>query len=207
VLHRPVETAIEFGHSSVTSQSALGRGLALLHQQTSQQFGFTSENVIGKSLQTNLQNDSWLEFYSQQRLGTQFKLAKEHGFFNSFAFEAEALMHVLPDLLGNHHPAPSILHGDLWSGNVACDSLGIPTIFDPAIYYGDRECDIAMTELFGGFSSHFYAAYNDVYPLDEGYKKRKELYNLYHVLNHANLFGGTYIKQSKSMMQQLVQDL
>jgi fructosamine-3-kinase len=96
------------------------------------------------------------------------------------------------------------LHGDLWSGNAAADETGAPVIFDPAVYYGDREADMAMTELFGGFSSSFYAAYTAAYPLDAGYPVRKELYNLYHVLNHLNLFGGGYLRQAERMIDHLL---
>jgi len=196
---------IPFGRSDAASQTKLGQGLALLHQHTAPQFGFDSDNVIGASLQTNTWTDDWLTFWAEQRLGTQFQLAKQHGFYDSFASETENLLDALPKLLQNHQPSPSLLHGDLWGGNAAADANGKPMIFDPAVYYGDRECDLAMTELFGGFSTDFYAAYDDVYPLSDGYAQRKMLYNLYHILNHANLFGSAYIMQSKSMMQQLVQ--
>ncbi len=196
---------IAFGRSTPTSQAELGKGLAMLHQHTATQFGFEADNVIGESLQTNAWTSDWTSFWEEQRLGTQFELAKTHGFYAHIATQAENLIHALPDLLAAHHPKPSLLHGDLWGGNAACDNQGKPIIFDPAVYYGDRECDLAMTELFGGFSADFYAAYNDVYPLDDGYAQRKDLYNLYHILNHANLFGGGYIMQSKSMMQQLLE--
>ncbi len=198
---------IAFGRSSSASQAALGTGLALLHQQTAEQFGFVADNVIGESLQTNAWTNDWIDFWRQQRLGTQFKLAKQHSFYSTIANEAEQLLDALPQLLEGHTPKASLLHGDLWGGNAACDAQENPIIFDPAVYYGDRECDLAMTELFGGFSADFYAAYNHVYPLDDGYKKRKDLYNLYHILNHANLFGGAYIMQSKSMMQQIIRSI
>ncbi|WP_038248299.1 fructosamine kinase family protein [Ghiorsea bivora] len=195
---------IEFGQQTPASQTALGQGLALLHQQTAPQFGFEADNVIGENLQTNGWTKDWLSFWAEQRLGTQFKLAAQHGFYNSLQDEAEQLLSLLPQLLQGHQPIPSLLHGDLWAGNAAADTKAKPFIFDPAVYYGDRECDLAMTTLFGGFSADFYAAYNHVYPLDNGYEQRKDLYNLYHILNHANLFGGGYIGQSQSMMQQLI---
>lgn len=198
---------IDFGQQTPASQAALGHGLALLHQHTAPQFGFSSDNVIGESLQTNIWTKDWLSFWAEQRLGTQFKLAAQHGFYNSIQNEAEQLLNLLPQLLQDHQPTPSLLHGDLWAGNAACDDAGNPIIFDPAVYYGDRECDLAMTALFGGFSADFYAAYNHVYPLDSGYEQRKDLYNLYHILNHANLFGGGYIGQSQSMMQQIIRQV
>ncbi|MDQ6977044.1 MAG: fructosamine kinase family protein [Ghiorsea sp.] len=198
---------IGFGHSTPASQTALGHGLALLHQHSAPQFGFKTDNVIGENLQTNVWTNDWLSFWAEQRLGTQFKLAVQHGFYNSIQHEAEQLLNVLPQLLQDHQPIPCLLHGDLWAGNAAADTEANPIIFDPAVYYGDRECDLAMTTLFGGFSKDFYAAYNHVYPLDSGYEQRKDLYNLYHILNHANLFGGGYIGQSQSMMQQLIRQV
>jgi len=189
---------------STDNEQDLGRGLAMLHQQKNKYFGFESDNVIGENPQWNTPSTNWLNFFQEQRLQAQFDLAKSNGIYHHFSSEAEQLLIILPILLSDHNPTPSLLHGDLWSGNKATDIQGKPIIFDPAVYYGDRECDLAMTELFGGFSPAFYAAYNHVYPLDAGYIQRKTLYNLYHILNHANLFGSGYIKQSKFMMQQLI---
>jgi len=107
-------------------------------------------------------------------------------------------------VLIDHDPQPSLLHGDLWGGNITFDAHGQPVIFDPAVYYGDREAELAMTELFGGFGRDFYAAYDAAWPLDRGYATRKTLYNLYHILNHANLFGGGYAGQAQRMIDQLL---
>ena len=107
----------------------------------------------------------------------------------------------------SYTPVASLLHGDLWSGNFAFDDQGTPVIFDPATYYGDREADIAMTELFGGFPGDFYQAYNEVYPLDAGYTTRKTLYNLYHIINHLNMFGGAYLGQAQRMIERLLSEL
>ncbi|MDX8387841.1 MAG: fructosamine kinase family protein, partial [Ghiorsea sp.] len=186
------------------SEADLGKGLALLHQQTSHTFGLNHNNFIGSTTQINTPETNWLDFFSKHRLQAQFQLAEKNGFYYSFQQEAEALLQALPCLLEGHQPKPCLLHGDLWSGNKGTDTNNNPIIFDPAVYYGDRECDLAMTELFGGFSETFYAAYEDVYPLEQGYQQRKELYNLYHILNHANLFGGSYIQQSKSIMLNLI---
>jgi len=198
---------IPFSSHTPQSESKLGRGLALLHQQTSPTFGLNHHNVIGSTPQINTPEISWLDFFAKHRLQIQFDLAKKRGFYAQIENEAESTLGALPQLLEHHNPNPSLLHGDLWHGNAACDNHDNPIIFDPAIYYGDRECDLAMTELFGGFSSHFYAAYNDVYPLEQDQQQRKQLYNLYHMLNHANIFAGAYIKQCQSMMRQLVQGL
>ena len=111
---------------------------------------------------------------------------------------------IILELLAGHQPQPSLVHGDLWSGNASVTVDGEPIIFDPATYWGDREVDIAMTELFGGFPTTFYRGYNEAWPLDDGYKQRKTLYNLYHVLNHFNLFGGGYASQAEKMIQQLL---
>ncbi|MDH5594042.1 MAG: fructosamine kinase family protein, partial [Gammaproteobacteria bacterium] len=111
---------------------------------------------------------------------------------------------LLDGFFTDYNPVASLLHGDLWSGNYAFLKTGEPVIFDPATYYGDREADIAMTELFGGFSAEFYAEYNNCYPLDSGYKTRKTLYNLYHILNHMNMFGGGYRGQAESMINSLL---
>ena len=135
------------------------------------------------------------------------RLAAQNGYGGQLQRLGEKLMDSLPAFFADYTPQPSLLHGDLWSGNHAYLQNGTPTIFDPAIYYGDRECDIAMTELFGGYDTDFYAAYRSAYPLDAGYATRRDLYNLYHILNHANLFGGGYARQAEQMMQKLLRNL
>ncbi|PSN18310.1 hypothetical protein C7271_13155, partial [filamentous cyanobacterium CCP5] len=143
----------------------------------------------------------WVEFYREHRLRYQFQLARRRGMQFSGADE---LLAALPELLAGHDPAPALVHGDLWSGNAAVTSDGEPVIIDPATYYGDREVDMAMSELFGRFSAAFYEGYNAAYPLDAGYEQRKTLYNLYHVVNHFNLFGGGYGSQAQRMIHQLL---
>ncbi len=147
-----------------------------------------------------------MEFWLTQRLGFQLQLAAAKGYSGRLQSQGERLLTELPALLAGHSPPP-LLHGDLWSGNYSVDACGAPVIFDPAIYYGDRETDIAMTELFGGFSPRFYQAYNEVYPLPEGYRLRKSLYNLYHVLNHLNLFGGGYMAQAEQLIGSLLREV
>ena len=170
--------------------AALGRMLAKLHRQTGPRFGWHRDNYIGLSPQHNGWRDDWMEFWITRRLEPQISWAREKGFDVS-----------MPPmrLLEKQKPQPSLLHGDLWSGNAGFIEEG-PVVFDPAAYYGDRETDLAMTELFGGFPQAFYRAYHEAFPLDPGYQKRKHLYNLYHLLNHLNIFGGGYLSQVKATL-------
>jgi protein-ribulosamine 3-kinase len=170
-------------------------------------FGFNHDNFIGTTPQPNTWKESWIDFWREHRLGFQLKLAAQRGYGGSLQRLGEKLMDALPMFFSDYSPQPSLLHGDLWSGNHAFLTDGTPTIFDPATYYGDRESDLAMTELFGGYTADFYAAYRAVYPLDADYATRRELYNLYHILNHANLFGGGYASQAEQMMQRLLADI
>ena len=140
-------------------------------------------------------------------MGFQLKLAADKGYGGKLQASGERLCSDMAVLFDNYLPQPSLLHGDLWAGNVAVDKQGCPVIFDPACYYGDREADLAMTELFGGFSRDFYAAYQAVWPLDHGYTARKTFYDLYHILNHLNLFGGSYLRQAESMMAMLLAEI
>jgi protein-ribulosamine 3-kinase len=171
----------------------LGRMLAALHRQTGPGFGWARDNYIGLGLQQNGWREDWLEFWREHRMRPQIGLAKKNG----FAVEMPRLT-----LLENHRPQPSLLHGDLWSGNAGFIAEG-PVVFDPAVYYGDREADLAMTELFGGFPQEFYRAYDEAFPLSPGYEQRKHLYNLYHLLNHLNIFGGGYLAQVKATLSLL----
>ena len=188
------------------SLSQLGIDLANMHRCTKEQYGWYRNNTIGSTPQINDQRSSWVDFYREHRLGYQYRLAAEGG-CKKLEKHGELLMSKLNDFFSDYYPPASLLHGDLWSGNYAIDTQGVPVIFDPATYYGDREADIAMTELFGGFPQQFYTAYNDAYPIDVGYKTRKILYNLYHILNHFNLFGGGYSGQAESMTEQLLAEV
>lgn len=181
----------------------LGTQLAAMHRDTAPQFGFAQDNFIGTTPQPNAWTDDWVTFWQEQRLGFQLELAARNGYGGEIPQLGERLLDELPAFFEGYTPRPSLLHGDLWGGNHAYLADGTPALFDPATYYGDRECDVAMTELFGGYPTAFYEAYQSVWPLDAGYKKRRNLYNLYHVLNHANLFGGSYIRQSAQMMHRL----
>lgn len=166
--------------------AALGRMLAAAHRQHGTRFGWQRDNCIGATPQGNGWSDDWAQFWRERRLGPQLRLARANGF--------DLVIESLDFVLQGHRPEPTVLHGDLWSGNAGFTPQG-PVVFDPAVYYGDREADVAMTELFGGFPAEFYAAYDKAYPLDPGYAKRKHLYNLYHLLNHLNLFGRSYLEQ------------
>ena len=193
--------------SSRGDAKLLGEQLAALHRCTGNHFGFSQDNFIGTTPQPNAWKSNWIDFWREHRLDFQLRLAAQNGYGGQLQRLGEKLMDALPAFFKDYTPQPSLLHGDLWSGNHAFIVDSTPTIFDPATYYGDRECDIAMTELFGGYDTDFYAAYCSAYPLDAGYATRRELYNLYHILNHANLFGGGYARQAEQMMQKLLRNL
>lgn len=194
---------IELGRAGAGGWEDAGSRLATLHRHTEKHFGWSRDNTIGATPQINRQETQWIEFWRRHRLGYQLQLAAENGYGGRLQQRGEQLMTRFPALI-DHNPVPSLLHGDLWSGNLAFDTQGAPLIYDPANYYGDREAELAMTELFGGFSKEFYTAYGETWPLDDGYRIRKTLYNLYHVLNHLNLFGGGYGAQAERMIDQLL---
>jgi fructosamine-3-kinase len=181
---------------------SMGRQLATMHQVKGvNQFGWEQNNTIGSTPQINTWTSNWGDFFGQHRIGYQLKLARRRG--ENFP-DSELVIAKVREFLQDRHPQPSLVHGDLWSGNVAILESGQPVILDPAVYYGDHEVDIAMTELFGGFPAAFYRGYEQVLPLDTGYQKRKTLYNLYHILNHFNLFGGGYGSQANQMLLQIL---
>ncbi len=189
------------------SPTRLGQELAALHRTTSDQFGWFRDNTIGSTPQPNRRHRDWIAFWREQRLGAQLEMAARNGASRRLQSDGERLMADLPGLFEGYVPEPSLLHGDLWSGNYSFTRDGEPVIFDPAVYYGDREADLAMTELFGGFGGGFYAAYGEAWPLDPGYAVRKTLYNLYHILNHFNMFGGGYGSQAEGMAGRLLAEL
>lgn len=185
------------------AQQRMGRMLANLHRCEADRFGWQRDNHIGLTRQVNTWSDNWCEFFGEHRLGYQLRLAARAG-ETAWVQRGFELLDVLPRLLDGHQPVASMLHGDLWNGNAAMRGDGEPVLYDPAAYYGDRETDLAMTQLFGGFSPAFYAAYGEEWPLDEGYEDRQPLYQLYHVINHANMFGGGYAKQAGRMIEALL---
>ena len=184
--------------------AALGRALAIVHSVRGKFFGWRRDNYIGRTPQLNRRSSSWSDFWRDARLRPQLELGRKNGLRASLLEKGGRLVEATPRLLSGHAPAASLLHGDLWGGNAGFLAGGAPVLFDPAVYWGDRETDLAMTELFGGFPPDFYAAYAETAPLDAGYAARKPLYNLYHVLNHANLFGGGYASQAERMIDRLL---
>ncbi|WP_417356718.1 fructosamine kinase family protein [Gallaecimonas pentaromativorans] len=185
---------LDFAAPSRLGWQRLGEGLAALHQRQDQaMYGFDEDNFIGNSPQPNAWHKHWHRFFCEQRLSFQLGMLAEKGLILP---QQEALLDCACRLLKHHQPTPSLLHGDLWRGNIGFIN-DQPVFYDPACYYGDREADIAMTELFGRFDPDFYAAYDDTLALDENYESRRELYNLYHLLNHANLFGEHYWQQAQ----------
>jgi fructosamine-3-kinase len=195
---------VEFGPAGSASEEQLGRGLAALHRVTHRRYGWWRDNTIGATTQPNAELEDWCAFYASRRLSHQLALAERNGHGGRLQGRGETLLVRLSALLDGHRPAASLLHGDLWGGNWAVDRSGAPVVFDPAVYHGDREADLAMTELFGGFGARFHAAYREAWPVDAGYTTRRTLYNLYHVLNHLNLFGGAYRAQAEDMIERLL---
>jgi protein-ribulosamine 3-kinase len=195
---------IELGGASRASETALGEQLATQHRVTARAFGWHRDNTIGSSPQLNGWCDDWLTFFRERRLRPQLDLARSNGFRGRLQQRGEVLLSRLDRLLAPSNEPPALLHGDLWGGNWGTDACGAPVIFDPAVYYGDRLADIAMTRLFGGFGASFYAAYEAAWPLPAAAQSRIELYNLYHILNHLNLFGGGYLAQALSSIERLL---
>jgi fructosamine-3-kinase len=185
----------------------MGRLLAHLHRTTGPRFGWKRDNTIGSTPQLNAWTDRWVDFLRDQRLGYQLQLAAQQDYGTRLQSKGERLCAGLDAFFSAYQPVPSLLHGDLWGGNAGYLTSGEPVVFDPAVYYGDREADLAMTELFGGFGADFHAAYREAWPLDPGYGTRKTLYNLYHILNHAHLFGGGYVGQAQSMLDRLLAEI
>ena len=182
----------------------LARALAEMHDCVQTQFGFHGDNTIGSTAQINRWNTNWVDFWREHRLGFQLQLAVRNGFDKQLIDRGLLLADNLAQFFSSYHPRPSLLHGDLWSGNYNADSNGNPVIYDPACYYGDHEADLAMMELFGNPGARFFDVYREHFAIDGGYSDRRELYNLYHLLNHANLFGGAYAAQAKQLIERLL---
>ncbi len=178
-----------------------GRGLARLHQNSEEEFGLDHPNFIGSLVQNNDWKKDWPTFFAEMRIEPMLRLARDASHFQKADIQKfETLLKKIIDLVPDERPA--LLHGDLWSGNFMSDRAGNPVLFDPAIYCGHREMDIAMTKLFGGFDAEFYRFYNEEYPLEKGWEQRVDLHNLYPLLVHVNLFGGGYIEQVRGILRQ-----
>ncbi len=182
----------------------LSQEIASLHLFTQDKFGFAINNTIGSTPQPNSRSEDWVSFWQQHRLGYQLSLASRNGIDSEIIDAGMRLNDRIDRFFRDYTPLASLLHGDLWGGNLAADSKGNPVIYDPACYYGDHEADLAMMELFSSPGKRFFEAYNDVFPIDKGYSRRRELYNLYHILNHANLFGGSYVAQARQTIASLL---
>ncbi len=192
------------GRSTPAVAAKLGEQLAALHRYTAGRFGWHRDNHIGATEQLNGWYDDWIEFFRERRLKYQLDLAMRNGYASVVQPDGERVLENMDRFFDGYTPVPSLLHGDLWGGNWGVTATGEPAIFDPAVYYGDREADLAMTRLFGGFPPGFYAAYENAWPLHEGAARRVELYNLYHLLNHLNLFGSGYGAQVRGCMRGLL---
>jgi fructosamine-3-kinase len=193
--------------ASAAAEAALGEKLALQHRYAAARFGWHQDNTIGRTPQLNGWSESWVTFFRERRLRYQLDLAARNGYSGRLQQRAALLLERIDAFFTDYRPIPSLLHGDLWGGNWGADDAGEPVIFDPAVYYGDREADLAMTRLFGGFGPDFYNAYTTAWPLDAGARTRRDLYNLYHVLNHVNLFGGGYLPQAHALIENLLAEL
>ena len=194
---------LPFERPGKTCEQRFGEQLATMHRTTRDRFGWHRDNTIGLTPQRNSWSADWQEFFREYRLGFQLELAAKNGYTGELQQQGAHLLKRLPFLFEGYTPAPSLLHGDLWGGNWA-SSGGEPVIFDPAVYYGDRESDLAMTRLFGGFGRAFYDAYETAWPLEPGSARRQDLYQLYHVLNHLNLFGSGYQGRALALIRGLL---
>lgn len=187
---------------------SLGENLAHLHLQPAPFFGFFEDNCIGKASQKNLASDelkkNWPLFFWENRIDYKLKQIHSRHQWQLDVSEHQKLKDTILKLLNKKETKPSLVHGDLWSGNILCGPKQKPYLLDPAIYYGDRETDLAMTECFGGFSPDFYESYNKNFPLEEGYEQRKHIYNLYHILNHFLIFGENYKSTSTNLINTIL---
>ncbi len=190
--------------SGTTQIENFAKSLAGLHLKRQQAFGLEQDNFIGLTPQRNTFSHSWSEFFAQNRLAYQLDLLRSKGAVSSSLKSVQQLIESIDGFFIDYQPFPSLLHGDLWQGNYGFEPSGRAAIYDPACYYGDHEADLAMIELFGNPGPRFFDSYNKIFPIDGGYQRRKHLYNLYHILNHANLFGGGYLQQASRMADDLL---
>lgn len=206
--------ALDGACSSAEGWRRLGQGLARLHRRSLEipcadgdgigaGFGWPRDNVIGSTPQSNGWLPAWGAFFRRRRLEPQLALLARRGVRLR---GSTALLERLEDWLAEHRPQPVLVHGDLWSGNAALTAGAAGALFDPAVHRADREVDLAMAQLFGGFPASFFEGYEQEWPLPQGHRSRVRLYNLYHLLNHANLFGGGYVSQAQASLEALLAD-
>ena len=195
---------IDLAAGAPASAARLGEALASQHRVVQPLYGYRRDNWLGGSLQRNTPSASWSRFFADCRLQPQVERARARGLPAAQLHAAARIVAAVPALLGGHEPPASLLHGDLWGGNWGADRAGRPYVYDPAPYYGDRETDLALTRLFGGFGPEFYVAYEASWPLPPGSALRVELYNLYHLLNHYNLFGTSYSRPLAASLDTLL---
>ncbi len=182
---------IRSSHKAKHYWKDLGKQLATLHRHTSEQFGLDHDNYIGSLPQRNIRCKTWSDFFVSHRLEPQFRSLHVDGVrVKKFDLFCKRLPGLIPE------ETPALLHGDLWSGNILEDEHGGPVLIDPAVFFGHREAELAFTRLFGGFDDEFYRVYNEVFPLSPEHHKRAEIFNIYPLLVHANLFGGSYLSQA-----------
>lgn len=198
---------LELHPGDAVSHARMGRELAQLHRAEAAGFGFERDNYIGATPQQNAQTAHWPDFFRDRRLLPQLRRIADGANAGMWLDGGYRVTEAIAGFFPGYAPGPSLLHGDLWSGNAGFLADGTPVLYDPAVYYGDREADLAMSELFGGFAPEFRAAYRDAWPLDPGYAVRRDLYNLYHVLNHVNLFGGQYVTQAQGLIRRLLAEI
>lgn len=196
---------LQLSERSPRCDEQLGQQLAELHRETGEHFGWHRSNYIGRTPQINTPTDEWREFFGQHRLLPQFdRLRRQHP-DNGWRETRGQILTAWNDVAASHQPAPSLIHGDLWRGNAASLADDVPVVFDPAVHYADRECDLAMAHLFGGYDEAFFQAYEAAWALPEGYETRRLYYKLYHILNHANLFGGPYVEAAAQLCRRILQ--
>ncbi len=196
---------LELDERSSQADAALGHKLAEMHQNSDDTFGWHRNNFIGRTPQPNPRLANWSEFFLLHRLGFQFdRLIASHP-DESWADLKDAIFQSWNESHADHDPKPALVHGDLWRGNAAAIGRDQPVVFDPAVHYADRETDLAMTRLFGGFSESFYLAYEETWPLPSGHQQRRLYYKLYHILNHANLFAGGYLQSAGKMCYRILE--
>ena len=198
---------LELAPLDARAAARLGTALAAQHRDERARFGWARDNFIGATPQANGWSDDWLEFWRAKRLHAQLRLAAGNRLPSRMIDRGERLAADCEVFFRGYRANKSFLHGDLWGGNAAALEDGTPVIFDPAAYVGDREADVAMTELFGGFPRDFASAYREAWPLHDGYRVRRDFYNLYHVLNHANLFAGGYVAQAAQGIDRLLAEI